>query len=174
MVSLAVNGELASVLGEDYLKTDIYLRTWKIRKTAELLVENMKRENRVLFESFCEGINYRINETMEDLPLEFKILGFRPNMWDPVTVAGYTRMMAHEMQGSWKPEIVFGAVLEYFGKEKLVDLIPSGDYDIPTITEGKYSNRDLYSEIIKQENLLRDLLGDHSADIGSNNWVVSD
>ena len=38
-------------------------------------------------------------------------------------------------------EIVFGAVLEYFGKEKLVDLIPSGDYDIPTITEGKYSNR---------------------------------
>ena len=32
MVSLAVNGELASVLGEDYLKTDIYLRTWKIKK----------------------------------------------------------------------------------------------------------------------------------------------
>ena len=61
MVSLAVNGELASVLGEDYLKTDIYLRTWKIRETAELLVENMKRENRTLFESFCEGINYRIN-----------------------------------------------------------------------------------------------------------------
>ncbi len=173
MVSLAVNGELASVLGEDYLKTDIYLRTWKIRKTAELLVENMKRENKALFESFCEGINYRINETMADLPLEFKIIGFKPKLWDPVTVAGYTRMMAHEMQGSWKPEIVFGAVLEYFGKEKLADLIPSGDYDIPTITEGKSSNRHVYSEIIKQENLLRDLLGDHSADIGSNNWVVS-
>ena len=27
--------------------------------------------------------------------------------------------------------------------------------------------------MIKQENYLRDLLGDHSADIGSNNWVVS-
>ena len=38
MVSLAVNGELASVLEEDYLKTDIY--PWKIRETAELLVEN--------------------------------------------------------------------------------------------------------------------------------------
>ena len=37
----------------------------------------------------------------------------------------------------------------------------------------KVDSNYLYSEIIKQENLLRDLLGDHSADIGSNNWVVS-
>ena len=173
MVSLAVNGELASVLGEDYLKTDIYLRTWKIKKTAELLVKNMKKENKVLFKSFCEGINYRIKETASNLPIEFKIIGFKPNMWNPVTVAGYTRMMAHEMQGSWKPEIVFGAVLEYFGKEKLLDLIPSGEYDIPTITGTNFSNKRLFAEIIEQENYLRDLLGDHSADIGSNNWVVS-
>ena len=32
MVALAVKGELASVLGDSYLKTDIYLRTWRIEK----------------------------------------------------------------------------------------------------------------------------------------------
>ena len=173
MVSLAVNGELASVLGREYLKTDIYLRTWKIRRTAELLVKNMKKENRSFFESFCKGINYRINESIGDLPIEFKILGFKPKQWDPITVAGYTRMMAHEMQGSWKPEVVFGAVLEYFGEEKLFDLIPSGEYDLPTIVKKSNNNIEVYSEIIKQENILRDLLGDPFANIGSNNWVVS-
>ena len=43
MVSLAVNGELASVLGSDYVKTDIYLRTWKIRKTANDLVKGLQK-----------------------------------------------------------------------------------------------------------------------------------
>ena len=172
MVSLAVNGELASVLGSDYVKTDIYLRTWKIRKTANDLVKNMKPENRRIFESFCNGINYRIKESLNDLPIEFKLLRFKPRTWDPETVAGYTRMMAHEMQGSWKPEIVFGAVHDFFGKEKLLDLLPSGEYDIPTIVKD-FEKNDIYSEIIKQETVLRNILGDHTADIGSNNWVVS-
>ena len=77
MVSLAVRGELASVLGIDYLKTDIYLRTWRIHYTAKLLVKNMDPINRKIFENFCDGINYRIKEVKNNLPLEFKILGFK-------------------------------------------------------------------------------------------------
>ena len=78
MVLLAVKGELASVLGEKFLDTDIYLRTWKIHETAKKLVDNMDENNRKIFESFCRGINYRIDETLDDLPIEFKILGFQP------------------------------------------------------------------------------------------------
>ena len=75
MVALAVKGELASVLGDSYLKTDIYLRTWRINKVAVELVRKMKPENKEIFESFCAGINYWIKESKKDLPLEFKILG---------------------------------------------------------------------------------------------------
>ena len=63
MVSLAVEGKLASVLGKKYLSTDIYLRTWKIHETAKKLIQNMSPENRAIFEAFCKGINYRIDET---------------------------------------------------------------------------------------------------------------
>ncbi len=174
MVSLAVKGELSSVLGEDYIKTDIYLRTWKIHHTANVLVKNMNPKNKKIFDSFCKGINYRIDETLNDLPLEFKILGFKPDYWNSVIVAGYTRMMAHEMQGSWKPEIIFGAVYEYFGKEKLLDLIPKGNFNDQTIATVDFENKSiLFDEIIKQERFLRNILGDYSADLGSNNWVVS-
>ena len=117
MVALAVKGELASVLGDSYLKTDIYLRTWRIKKVAEQLVKAMKPKNKIIFDSFCDGINQWIKESKNDLPVEFKILRMEPSLWSPVIVAGYTRMMAHEMSGSWKPEIVFGAVAEYFGKK---------------------------------------------------------
>ena len=35
MVSLAVRGGLASVLGPEYLDKDIYFRTWKIHETGK-------------------------------------------------------------------------------------------------------------------------------------------
>ena len=134
----------------------------------------MNPENKEIFESFCAGINYWIKESKKDLPLEFKILGMEPSLWDPVIVAGYTRMMAHEMSGSWKPEIVFGAVLEYFGEEKLSELIPNSEYDFPTIaSENQKKLTSVYSEVLSQETVLRNLFGDYSADIGSNSWVVA-
>jgi len=173
MVALAVKGELSSVLGDSYLKTDIYLRTWGIKKIAEKLVYNMKPENKIIFESFCEGINYWIKEAKNDLPMELKLLKTEPPLWDPVIVAGYTRMMAHEMSGSWKPEIVFGAVGEYFGSEKLSELIPNNEYDIPTIVRNNDNLLVAYDELLEQEMFLRNLFGDYSADIGSNSWVVS-
>ena len=174
MVSLAVKGELASVLGKKYFNTDVYFRTWKIHKTAKGLIDKMSPENRRIFEYFCKGINHRIDEVKNDLPLEFKILDFEPSYWDPTIVAGYARLMAHEMSGSWKPEVVFGAIESYFGRDKLLELLPNKDVDMPTIADLNTKEIGLvYNKIIKEELTLRDILGDHSADIGSNNWVVS-
>ena len=174
MVALAVKGELASVLGDSYLKTDIYLRTWRIQKVAEQLVKAMKPKNKLIFDSFCNGINQWIEESKNDLPVEFKILRMEPSLWSPVIVAGYTRMMAHEMSGSWKPEIVFGAVAEYFGKEKLLELIPESEFDLPSIAKvDSEMLSPIYTEVLNQEIQLRNLFGDFSADIGSNSWVVS-
>ena len=133
LVSLAVRGGLSSVLGPEYLEKDIYFRTWKIHETAKTLVKNMDARNKVIFEDFCKGINFRIDEVYNDPPLEFKLLGFKPSHWDPAIVAGYARMMAHEMSGSWKPEVVFGAVQSYFGTEMLKDILPDEKIDIPTI-----------------------------------------
>ena len=173
-VALAVRGELASALGNQYLGSDIYLRTWRIHDIAKKMVESMEPKNKRIFESFCDGINYRIDEIKKDAPIEFKILGIDPPYWDPSIVAGYARMMAHEMQGAWEPEIVYGAVASYFGEEKLADLIPGYDKDKPTIVETslKYL-KPVFDEIITQEFTIRDLFGKHNADIGSNNWAVS-
>ena len=173
MVSLAVRGSLSSVLGNKYLGTDIYLRTWRIHHTAKKLVQNMSPINRKIFEDFCNGINYRIKEVADDLPIEFKILGFKPEEWDPSIVAGYTRMMAHEMSGSWMPEAVFGAVDQYFGRDKVLELIPESDIDYPTIVDYPKKTQDFFDQLILSEKTLRNLFGSFSADIGSNNWVLS-
>ena len=64
LVGLALKGELSSVLGPGLLETDIYFRTWKIHEMGKKLVNNMLPINRVVFENFCDGINYRIEKEM--------------------------------------------------------------------------------------------------------------
>ena len=173
-VALAVRGELASALGDELLSTDIYLRTWRIHDTAKKMVAAMDTDNKSIYNSFCNGINFRIKEIKNDPPIEFKILGINPPLWDPTIVAGYERMMAHEMQGAWQPEIVYGAIVAYFGEEKLAEIIPGYADDKPTIADIEYDKfKPLFDTIIDQEFSLRDLLGKHNADIGSNNWVLS-
>ena len=174
MVAYVVKGEMALNLGDEYLDTDIFIRTWRIHDTAKKMVSKMKPENKKVFNHFCEGINYRINEVYNDLPIEFKVLRIKPPKWDPTIVAGYARMMAYEMQGSWKPEVLYGAIASYFGKEKLEEIIPNYGKEKPTIASAQYKRfKPVFDKIISQEFSLRDVLGEHNASIGSNNWVLS-
>ena len=118
MAAWAVRGELALALGNDLISSDIYLRTWRIHDTGKKLVAAMDRDTYKIISNFCEGINFRISEIIDDPPIEFKILGTEPPCWDPTILAGYSRMMARELSSSWMPEIVYGAIVEYFGKDK--------------------------------------------------------
>ena len=54
------------------------------------------------------------------------------------------------------------------------ELIPNSEYDFPTIASERQKNlTSVYSEVLHQETVLRNLFGDYSADIGSNSWVVA-
>ena len=170
MVALAVRGELASALGEEYISSDIYLRTWRIHTMAKQLADNMQPEERKILNAFCDGINTHIEEALEDLPVELKVLGITPPLWRPSDVTGYARMMAHEMQSSWKSEIVYGAIADYFGNEKLSEIYPWGLPGKPTIADGV---KPYFDEILHQEIKLRNLLGISFDHFGSNSWVLS-
>jgi len=174
MVAILVKGEMALNLGDEYLDTDIFIRTWRIHETAKKMVLKMKPENKEVFNNFCDGINYRINEIKNDLPIEFKIMRVDPSFWDPSIVAGYARMMAYEMQGSWKPEILYGAIAANFGEEKLKEIIPGYDKNKSTIASMSYEGfKPIFDKLIKEEFFVRNILGKYNASLGSNNWVLS-
>ena len=174
IVNYSVRGELSYAFGDDFISSDIYLRTWRIHDTAKRLVGELDKETVDLMVAFCAGINYRIQEVYNDLPLEFKISGMKPLAWNPSIVTGYARMMAREMSQSWKPEIVFGAIENFFGKEKLAELYPDYDSSHTTIAGKNFLlNGNYFTSILKEELKLQDVLGYNSSFSGSNNWVVS-
>ena len=173
VVNYSVRGELAYAFGDELIKSDVYLRTWRIHDTAKKLVGELNKETVDLIGAFCAGINYRIKEVYNDLPIEFKLTGMKPPVWSPAIVTGYSRMMAREMSSSWKPEVVFGAIENYFGKDKLREIYPYYGDNHPTIAEKNNIKKEIFSSIMSQELYLEKTLGYISSAAGSNNWVVS-
>jgi len=174
VVNYSVRGELSYAFGDELIKSDVYLRTWRIHDTAKKLVGELNKETVDLIGAFCAGINYRIKEVHNDLPIEFKITGMKPPVWSPAIVTGYSRMMAREMSSSWKPEIVFGAIENYFGKDKLSEIYPFYSDDHPTIADkNKNIEKEVFSSIMNQELIIEKFLGYNSSASGSNNWVIS-
>ncbi len=174
-VAAAVRGELSLLFGDRLLADDIYLRTWGIPEISRRLATVMDTTTKILVNRFCAGINTLIDDLGSDLPVEFKLLNVEPIRWTAADVAGYARLMAHDLQQSWKPEILFGAVQEYFGVEKLLELLPPYGENRPVIAEtgGRSMYRELFSLLWERERSIRDLTGSNGAAVGSNSWVVS-
>ena len=175
LVISASRGTLASFFGNNFLNDDIYLRTWGIHNTSKEVLKNTDQRTLRILQKTCEGINARIDELDGKYPLEFKLLGVAPLKINPVDIIAYGRLMAHDLQQSWKPEILFGLLLEYFGHEKLNELFPLYEPFRPTISyKDKYPNiKLLFSSLWTHEYRIRDLTGSNGVSIGSNSWVVS-
>lgn len=172
----AARGSLAAFFGDEFIKDDIYLRTWGIHKTAKEIFKNTDQNTINLLQRMCDGINARIDELDGKYPLEFKLLRVKPLKIEPVDIIAYGRLMAHDLQQSWKPEILFGMLLEYFGPEKLDELFPVYEPFRPTISEEiefRYAKQ-LFSSIWNHEKRIRDLTGANGVSVGSNSWVVSE
>ncbi len=172
VIASAARGELAKLLGDDLVSRDIYLRTWGIPAISRKIASELDSATSRVLEQYCAGINYSIDEVKSDPPVEFKLLGVEPIKWTPADVVGYIRLMAHDLQQSWKVEIVMGAMVEKLGRQK-VDMLFPQDVDTITIVPPNADLSVLLPAMLEQENALRSLMKMEGTVMGSNNWIIS-
>ena len=77
-------GELAELLGPSVVEHDKVQRVLQIRPAAEHLTATMPEDQKRQFEAFARGVNAYINSHQDDLPAEFRLLGYKPRPWQPV------------------------------------------------------------------------------------------
>ncbi len=165
-------GALAAFLGDDLLSSDIYLRTFGIPSVAQKITANMDEETHTFIEAYCDGINDWIDQSKGNWPVEFRIIGSSPLKWTPFDVVANSRLMAYELQQSWRAEIVMGALVEKFGVEKALALFPNDPDDI-TIMPPQAHLSTIFESISREEKKLRTLLNMDGTVMGSNSWVIS-
>ncbi len=77
-------GELAELLGPSVVEHDKVQRVLQIRPAAEHLTATMPEDQKRLFEAFARGVNAFITSHQDNLPAEFRLLGYKPRPWQPV------------------------------------------------------------------------------------------
>jgi len=76
-------GELAEILGASLIPHDKLQRTLQIRASADRALTRLPADQIHLLEVYAKGVNASIDQQSAHLPLEFHILGYKPEPWTP-------------------------------------------------------------------------------------------
>ncbi len=76
-------GELAEVLGPTLLQHDRMQRSLQIRATADRAVAQLAPDQLHWLEVYARGVNAAAEAMRDHLPVEFRILNYRPGPWIP-------------------------------------------------------------------------------------------
>jgi penicillin amidase len=161
-------GRLSEIVGPGGLETDRFLRTLGIRRSAEANLRNLDAETRKLLDAYAAGVNAFL-ASGPVLPVEFWLTGARPEPWAPADSVAWVKMMAWDLGGNWRNELLRMRLAKSLPLARIHELLPPYPGEpVPVIADLK----ELYSTM--ERDAVR--LARHAPDnegLGSNNWVVS-
>ncbi|HXP16140.1 MAG TPA: penicillin acylase family protein [Terriglobales bacterium] len=194
MMRRFAGGEISELLGEEFVKHDREQRILGLRVAAQKAVEVASATNRSHFEAYARGVNAYIESHRDQLPIEFRILGYIPRPWaseDSTLIAA--QMVKDLNHYPYREALQREKILARLGPELTADLYVNSSWHdrLPTVArpsldpntgdEDDFQRVPASSSVARQMAIptLDDFLHEVEQDpgsrmvIGSNNWVVS-
>lgn len=187
-------GKLSEIFGTKTIKFDLMFRTVGFKELAKKLFNASSEETKRICSSYAKGINEFLVINKENYQIEFDLLGYKPEKWEPWQTFIMARLMAWELNLGWWTDVVYGQLAEKIPYEKFMRLIPDYPKDAPTILKnsdfgmrnaelkikpslfGTNLKQSIRNELLKFYELnksFREFMGWHDSQSGSNSWVVS-
>ncbi len=161
-------GRVSEIVGAAGLETDRFLRTLGVRRSAEANLRTIDAETRQQFEAYAAGVNAFLASNPV-LPPEFWLTGARPEPWTPADSAGWVKMMAWDLGGNWRSELLRMRLAKMLPLARIHEFLPPYPGEAtPAIADLK----ELYGAMERDAIRLAQFAPDNDG-IGSNNWVVS-
>lgn len=122
--SRATSGHLAELVGARGLDRDRYFVRFGMRasttNTLRAYLENP--QTALMIDSFVKGINAYI-ETLSELPVEYQLLGRRPQPFDASRVVDMAKALTFSLSGR-SADLEMSHLQQQLGTEKVLDLFP--------------------------------------------------
>lgn len=162
-------GRLSEIFGADQIETDLLLRSLQYSRKSKEILGNLPSEVLESLNAFCDGVNQFIDENKDGYPLEFALLGYSPEKWEPYHSLNLIGFMAWDLKAGWN-ELVLDELAVSLDSNLYAQLLPESiKYSTPVFPSGEM-------ELLAQNKLLNlNKLAPLGVDIlcGSNNWAVS-
>jgi penicillin amidase len=160
-------GRLAELLGSAYVEQDYLYRILDFPTVCSKNYALLAERWRAVVEGMAAGINRAIDQGREDFPVEFDLLGYRPQPWTPIDILVGLRYqwwgLSGRLQQITSATILkreLGDSLEAFQKHEREELyiVPDGQNAASATASAAAVRDSLY-------------VGEHPH--GSNNWVIA-
>jgi penicillin G amidase len=118
----AARGQLSEVLGPATVKIDKDFRVLNFGRAADVDMGMMSPEVRRVLEAYARGINEYVQQHATRLPIEFTLLDYKPQPWQPtdsLVIVGY---MYRTLTDTREEEMGRAVVTEKVGEELAKDL----------------------------------------------------
>lgn len=186
----ATSGRVAEVVGSKAIEYDRQQLAQGMVFAAENMLTEMEKYPlaKEMVQAYTDGINSYINNLQpNDYPIEFKLLGYKPEPWTPLKTALLGKRMAANLAG-YEEDVEMTNALKLFGVEtfqKLYpDQVPEQDPVIPKGTPYNFSPQKGKVQNITAQNydflknidfqyFTQNLPPKPDPSNGSNNWAVS-
>ena len=117
------DGRLAEVLGPSAVGRDRIARLLKYRGDMNAEYANYSADAREIVEAFTQGVNAYIAEVRDHPPIEFDLLGIKPEPWTPEVPL--QRMAALSMTSNAENELVRAKLVATLGAARVDELFPA-------------------------------------------------
>lgn len=126
------SGRLAEIIGEKGLRTDRVMRTLGLRRLARKSLALLSPEARAAVESYSAGVNAFLTARSGAWPIEFYLLGYRPEAWQPADSLIWPRLMAMRLGRNWHKEALRVQLARRLPRERIDELWPAAE-NVPAV-----------------------------------------
>ncbi len=174
LIRRAGEGRLSEIFGEKTIPFDKMFRTVGIKRNIEQNFSLYNSEVINILKAYSKGVNLYLTESKGKYPIEFDVLGYDPYEWKPVHSLIIIRLLGWELNMSWWVDFTFAQIVQKFGKEKALEILPDYPENSPYIIPSDYKKISaLNGSLIETDKQFRKFLGIQGTHLGSNNWVVN-
>ena len=160
-------GRLSEIFGPAALVTDRTMRTLGLYRFAEAGAGFASPEFRAVLDAYAAGVNGWLHAGAA-LPIEFTLLGYRPEDWRPADSLVIGKLLALQLTGNYGNELIRARMAQSLTSAEIAELFPGYPQDSP-VTLGHLADltRDLPLDA-----MLAALPYGAEPQRASNNWVV--
>lgn len=162
-------GRLAEITGDLAVPADRLMRTLGLYRLAEAQYAALDEPTRGAVDAYVAGVNAYLSGAERTLPPELLLLAGEPEPWRPADSLVWGKLMALQLSGNWRTEMLRLRLARSLSADQLADLwpdIPPGHAatlpDLAALVDG--------GDIDRLAAILDDVLPVASA---SNEWVVA-
>lgn len=118
----AGRGQLSEIFGNGALAVDKDFRVLNFARAAERDAAALTGDPRMAIEAYARGVNKFIEQHQNHLPVEFSLLGYKPQPWLPADCFVISAYMYQTLTDTWEDEINRARVTERVGPDRAKDL----------------------------------------------------